>query len=435
MNTRLFSPHIIRSLLDLDAYKINMMQAIHHFYPDVSVRYELIVRSDEDVSTLLDEIRQEITQLGSLRFSDADIHYLTQHAPHLKPTFLQSLRYFCFTPQEQVEMGILKQAGKQQLRIGIRGSWRDTILYETLVMAIVSEVRSRQRWADVPETLPISVLHNKLNHLKAEIARRGITNFSLTEMGTRRRFSSQVQRDVLACLKQEIPQWMLGTSNYHFAREFDLKPIGTIAHEWFMGHQALVNERDSQQVALERWLAAFDGMLAIAPTDTLTIDAFLNDFNRHLANAYDGVRHDSGCPFRWGDKMIAHYQQLGIDPMKKLFIFSDGLDFEQVLDLCEYFAGRVNISFGIGTFLTNDLAQWRNTAGVEYRPLSIVIKLAECQGRPVAKISDQPEKAMCEDPIFLANLKRRFNIELDVDALIQELRQQKRSPRHYISAA
>lgn len=133
--------------------------------------------------------------------------------------------------------------------------------------------------------------------------------------------------------------------------------------------------------------------------------------------------------------MIAHYQQLGIDPMKKLFIFSDGLDFEQALDLCEYFAGRVNISFGIGTFLTNDLAQWRNTVGVEYRPLSIVIKLAECQGRPVAKISDQPEKAMCEDPIFLANLKRRFNIELDVDALIQELRQQKRSPRHYISAA
>ncbi|MCF9378841.1 nicotinate phosphoribosyltransferase, partial [Vibrio parahaemolyticus] len=175
-------------------------------------------------------------------------------------------------------------------------------------------------------------LKTKLDQLKAEIERRGINNFSLTEMGTRRRFSSQVQRDVLACLKQEIPQWVLGTSNYHFAREFDLKPIGTIAHEWFMGHQALVNERDSQQVALERWLTAFDGMLAIAPTDTLTIDAFLNDFNRHLANAYDGVRHDSGCPFRWGDKMIAHYQQLGIDPTTKLFIFSDGLDFDQALE-------------------------------------------------------------------------------------------------------
>ncbi len=210
MNSRLFSPHIIRSLLDLDAYKINMMQAIHHFYPDVSVRYELIVRSDEDVSTLLDEIRQEIAHLGSLRFSDADIHYLMQHAPHLKPTFLQSLRYFRFAPQEQVEMGIIKHAGKQQLRIGIRGSWRDTILYETLVMAIVSEIRSRQRWADVPEELPLKVLKTKLSKLKAEIARRGINNFSLTEMGTRRRFSSQVQRDVLACLKQEIPNGCWG---------------------------------------------------------------------------------------------------------------------------------------------------------------------------------------------------------------------------------
>ncbi|MBY7781195.1 nicotinate phosphoribosyltransferase [Vibrio fluvialis] len=435
MNSRLFSPHIIRSLLDLDAYKINMMQAIHSLYPDAQVRYELIVRSDEDVSALLEEVRDEIRHLASLRFSDADIVYLKQSSPHLKTSFLQSLRYFHFQPDRQVEFGVMKQDGKHQLRIGIQGSWRDTILYETIVMAIVSEVRNRRRWAQVPAELPLQVLADKVQKLKAEIAKRGITNFSLTEMGTRRRFSSQVQRDVMAYLTQEIPELLLGTSNYHFAREFNLKPIGTIAHEWFMGHQALVNVRDSQRVALEQWLKAFDGQLSIAPTDTLTIDAFQEDFNMHLAKAYDGIRHDSGCPFKWGDRMLEHYQNMGIDPSSKVFIFSNGLNFDEALELCEYFAGRVRISFGIGTFLTNDLAGWKNEQGKAYQPLSIVIKLTECNGRPVAKISDEPEKAMCEDPLFLANLKRRFNIELDVDALIDELKHQKRTKKQYIAAA
>ncbi|WP_136487057.1 nicotinate phosphoribosyltransferase [Vibrio sp. H11] len=435
MNAGLFSPRIIRSLLDLDAYKINMMQAIHSLYPDAQVRYELIVRSDEDVSDLLDEVRDEIAHLASLRFSDADIVYLKQSSPHLKSSFLQSLRYFHFQPERQIEMGVVKQEGKHQLRIGIQGTWRDTILYETIIMSIVSEVRNRRRWADVPAELPIEVLAGKVEKLKAEIAKRGISNFSLTEMGTRRRFSGQVQRDVMAYLKQEIPELLLGTSNYHFSREFDLKPIGTIAHEWFMGHQALVNVRDSQRVALEQWLTAFDGQLSIAPTDTLTIDAFQQDFNMHLAKAFDGIRHDSGCPFKWGDRMLEHYASMGIDPSSKVFIFSDGLNFDEALELCEYFAGRVRISFGIGTFLTNDLAGWKNQAGKAYQPLSIVIKLTECNGRPVAKISDEPEKAMCEDPIFLANLKRRFNIELDVDALVEELRRQKQVKRQYIAAA
>ncbi|NAW68325.1 nicotinate phosphoribosyltransferase [Vibrio sp. V27_P1S3P104] len=435
MNACLFSPHLIRSLLDLDAYKINMMQAIHSFYPDVQVRYELIVRSDEDVSDLLEEVREKIAHLASLRFSDADITYLEKSSPHLKASFLQSLRYFHFQPERQVEMGIIKQEGKHQLRIAIQGAWRDTILYETLVMAIVSEVRSRRRWSQVPIELPLQVLAEKVQTLKVELKKRGIENFSLTEMGTRRRFSSQVQRDVIAYLHQEIPELLLGTSNYHFAREFNLKPIGTIAHEWFMGHQALVNVGDSQRVALEQWLRAFDGQLSIAPTDTLTIDAFIRDFNVHLAKAYDGVRHDSGCPFTWGDKMLAHYKKLGIDPKNKLFIFSDGLNFDQALSLCEYFAGRVRISFGIGTFLTNDLAGWKNDRDKAYQPLSMVIKLTECNGRPVAKVSDEPEKAMCEDPIFLANLKQRFNIEVDMDRLILELQQKKSRKRQYIAAA
>jgi len=426
---------IIKSMLDLDAYKINMMQAIHSLYPNTLVRYELIVRSDEDISDLLPYIKQEVKRLETLRFTEDDIRYLKSTSPHLTNAFLHSLRYFQFSPEQQVEIGIIEQNHKRQLRIGIEGAWKDTILYETMVMSIVSEVRNKHRWPSITLEDILHVLDEKVITLKDTLKNQGITNFRLTEMGTRRRFSTVAQEAVLSYLNTNIPELMVGTSNTHFARQFNMKPIGTIAHEWFMGHQALVNPRDSQRVALEQWLTAFEGQLSIAPTDTLTIDAFLQDFNMHLAKAYDGVRHDSGCPFTWGDKLIHHYKQLGIDPMSKVFVFSDGLNFDQALKICDYFKERINISFGIGTFLTNDLGHWTSPQGSHYSPLSMVIKLTECNGRPVAKISDEPEKAMCEDAIYLANLKRQFGIELNIDDLIEQLHLLKKTKRVYIAAA
>lgn len=435
MTLPLFSDVVVKSMLDLDAYKINMMQAIHSLYPDTLVRYELIVRSNEDISDLLPHIQHEVNRLEALRFTEDDIQYLRSSSPHLTNAFLHSLRYFRFLPQQQVEIGIVEQNHKRQLRIGIEGAWKDTILYETIIMSIVSEVRNRHRWSDVSLDDVLQILDEKVSKLQTTLKERGITNFRLTEMGTRRRFSTSAQEAIIDHLNTNIPELMVGTSNLHFARQFNMTPIGTIAHEWFMGHQALVNPRDSQRVALEQWLKAFDGQLSIAPTDTLTIDAFLQDFNKHLAKAYDGVRHDSGCPFTWGDKLINHYKQLGIDPMTKVFVFSNGLNFEESLEICEYFKGRVNISFGIGTFLTNDLGDWTNNEGTQYSPLSMVIKLTECNGRPVAKISDEPEKAMCEDAIYLANLKRQFGIELNVDDLIEQLSQLKKTKRVYIAAA
>ncbi|MDC0610580.1 nicotinate phosphoribosyltransferase [Vibrio sp.] len=435
MTSSLYSDVIVKSMLDLDAYKINMMQAIHSLYPDTLVRYELIVRSDEDISDLLPDISSEINKLEFLKFSEDDIQYLRSSSPHLTNAFLHSLRYFRFSPKQQVEIGIIEQDNKRQLRIGIEGAWKDTILYETIIMSIVSEVRNRLRWPEVNLDNIVNVLDKKINQLKATLKERDITNFRLTEMGTRRRFSVAAQEAVIGYLNSQIPELMVGTSNTHFARQFNMTPIGTIAHEWFMGHQALVNPRDSQKVALEQWLKAFGGQLSIAPTDTLTIDAFLQDFNMHLAKAYDGVRHDSGCPFTWGDKLINHYKQLGINPLSKVFVFSDSLNFEQSLKICEYFKGRANISFGIGTFLTNDLGDWENEKGTQYRPLSMVIKLTECNGRPVAKISDEPSKAMCEDAIYLANLKRQFGIELDIDQFINQLSTMKKTKRVYIAAA
>ncbi|EPM6340412.1 TPA: nicotinate phosphoribosyltransferase [Vibrio parahaemolyticus] len=416
MTTTLFSSRIIQSALDFDVYKVNMMSAVAALYPDAMVSYKFIVRSEEDLSELLPEVKAEVLKLQDVRFTEDEIAYMKRVAPYLKPEFVEALRHFRFNPQSDVSFHNKTMSdGSSQLRITINGLWKETILYETIIMSIVSEVRSRQRWSDIPFEQFQIVLEDKVRYLKAELERRNITNFKFADMSTRRRFSFQAQRTMLEYLSKELPQCLTGTSNYHLARELDLTPIGTVAHEWFMGHQALVNVRDSQKIALQRWQKMFNGALGIALTDTIGIDAFLKDFDEELSNAYVGVRHDSGCPFTWGEKMIAHYESLGIDPMTKTLVFTDGLNFEQALDICEHFQGRVQVSFGIGTSLANDMGNYVNDQGEAYQPLSIVIKMVTCNGSPVAKISDEPEKAMCEDIFFLMNLKRRFEQPLDLN--------------------
>ncbi|HCH0957030.1 TPA: nicotinate phosphoribosyltransferase [Vibrio parahaemolyticus] len=416
MTTTLFSSRIIQSALDFDVYKVNMMSAVAALYPDAMVSYKFIVRSEEDLSELLPEVKAEVLKLQDVRFTEDEIAYMKRVAPYLKPEFVEALRHFRFNPQSDVSFHNKTMSdGSSQLRITINGLWKETILYETIIMSIVSEVRSRQRWSDIPFEQFQTVLEDKVRYLKAELERRNITNFKFADMSTRRRFSFQAQRTMLEYLSKELPQCLTGTSNYHLARELDLTPIGTVAHEWFMGHQALVNVRDSQKIALQRWQKMFNGALGIALTDTIGIDAFLKDFDEELSNAYVGVRHDSGCPFTWGEKMIAHYESLGIDPMTKTLVFTDGLNFEQALDICEHFQGRVQVSLGIGTSLANDMGNYVNDQGEAYQPLSIVIKMVTCNGSPVAKISDEPEKAMCEDIFFLMNLKRRFEQPLDLN--------------------
>ncbi|WP_031381955.1 nicotinate phosphoribosyltransferase [Vibrio parahaemolyticus] len=416
MTTTLFSSRIIQSALDFDVYKVNMMSAVAALYPDAMVSYKFIVRSEEDLSELLPEVKAEVLKLQDVRFTEDEIAYMKRVASYLKPEFVEALRHFRFNPQSDVSFHNKTMSdGSSQLRITINGLWKETILYETIIMSIVSEVRSRQRWSDIPFEQFQTVLEDKVRYLKAELERRNITNFKFADMSTRRRFSFQAQRTMLEYLSKELPQCLTGTSNYHLARELDLTPIGTVAHEWFMGHQALVNVRDSQKIALQRWQKMFNGALGIALTDTIGIDAFLKDFDEELSHAYVGVRHDSGCPFTWGEKMIAHYESLGIDPMTKTLVFTDGLNFEQALDICEHFQGRVQVSFGIGTSLANDMGNYVNDQGEAYQPLSIVIKMVTCNGSPVAKISDEPEKAMCEDIFFLMNLKRRFEQPLDLN--------------------
>ena len=195
----------------------------------------------------------------------------------------------------------------------------------------------------------------------------------------------------------------MGTSNVNLSRELDMKPLGTMAHEWIMAHQQLGPRLiDSQSAALDCWVREYRGLLGIALTDCITTDAFLKDFDLYFAKLFDGLRHDSGDPVIWAEKCIAHYHQLGIDPMSKTLVFSDSLTLPRSLDIFRALRGRINVSFGIGTNLTCDIP------GVE--PMSIVLKMTGCNDSPVAKISDEPGKTHCSDPNFAAYLRHVFQV-------------------------
>lgn len=405
VNKSLFRPQIITSAMDTDAYKLHMQQVVFEKYPSVIVKYKFQCRSDENLAVYAGEIREAIYALEGLAFTDDQLVYLSK-IPFLKTVFIDFLRQYRFDPKRYLSIRV--ESG--ELVIESDGPWLYTILFEIPVLAIVSEVRNRRRYGDVNEDLFQGVLYQKVDHLKKELARRGIESFRFADFGTRRRFSYTVQNRVVDYLANALPDNFFGTSNYHLAREYKLTPIGTMAHEYLQAHQALVNVSESQKEALEVWNQVYRGRLGIALTDCITTDAFLKDFDYLFAVLFSGVRHDSGDPIIWGEKFIAHYEGLGIDPKTKTLIFSDALTFDRALDIAEHFQGRIDVSFGIGTYLTNDLGDYVTPEGDAYKPLNIVMKMTQCNGMPVAKISDEPGKTMCDDPVYLANLKARFNV-------------------------
>jgi len=398
MSESVFGPRIIQNLLDTDFYKITMMQAVLHNYPNAEVEWEFRCRNGEDLSPYLGQIRYQIEQLAEVTVTHDQLAYL-EKIPFLKPDFIRFLSLFRFNLR-YVQVG-LDAAG--QLAIRVRGPWLHVILYEIPLLAIISEVRNRNRYRDVVIEQVGERLYQKLDWLKAEASAEELAGLQLADFGTRRRFSYRVQEEVVHILKHDFPGRFVGTSNVHLARELELKPLGTMAHEWFMAHQQLGPRLvDSQAAALECWVREYRGLLGIALTDCITMDAFLGDFDLYFAKLFDGLRHDSGDPLLWAEKAIAHYERLGIDPKGKTLIFSDGLDFAKALGLYRALHARINVSFGIGTRLTCDIP------GVE--PMNMVIKMTDCNGAPVAKISDSPGKTQCRDENFVAYLKHVFKV-------------------------
>ena len=275
--------------------------------------------------------------------------------------------------------------------------------FEIYILAIVNELYFRR----FDEAAAREQGHRRLAEKIARVRAFGAEPprahpFEFFDFGVRRRHSADWHRQVVATLKREVPQWFKGTSNVLLARDLNLVPIGTMAHEYLQTYQALgVRLRDHQKAALEDWVQEYRGDLGIALTDVVGMDAFLADFDLYFAKLFDGLRHDSGDPFVWGEKALAHYAKLRIDPHTKRLVYSDGLDIAKAIALHRHFSDRTQLGFGIGTNLSNDV-------GLE--PLNIVMKLTRANGQPVAKLSDSPGKTMCDDQTFLAYLRQVFNV-------------------------
>ena len=398
MRESVFAERIVQNTLDTDFYKLTQMQAVLHNYPNAEVEWEFRCRNDEDLRPYLSEIRQQIEQLADTSATADQIGFL-ERIPFMKADFIRFLSLFRFN-MRYVQTGV----ENGQVFVRLRGPWLHVILFEIPLLAIISEVRNRARYPGVLLEQVSEQLYRKLDWLRKEASDDELSGFQLADFGTRRRFSYRTQEEVVHILKREFPGRFVGTSNVHLAREYNLKPIGTMAHEWLMAHQQLGPRLiDSQAAALQTWVQEYRGQLGIALTDCITMDAFLRDFDLYFAKLFDGLRHDSGDPLAWAEKAIAHYRRLGIDPQTKTLIFSDGLTFPAALSLYRQLHERINVSFGIGTNLTCDIP------GVE--PMNIVLKMISCNGEPVAKISDTPGKSQCKDESFLAYLRHVFRVD------------------------
>jgi nicotinate phosphoribosyltransferase len=386
---------LIHSLLDTDLYKFTMMQVVLHHFPGAQVEYQFKCRTPGvDLASHIDAIHAEIADLCKLRFTDAELAYLRGWR-FMKSDFVDFLGLFQFNEKY---IRIEPKADKG-IDITIRGPWLHTILYEIPVLAIVSEMYSRR-------TQPNPDLAEGRRRLKAktDLVRtvESADDLKISDFGTRRRFSLAWQDEIIGTLKREVPQYFAGTSNVLLAMKHGVTPLGTMAHEYMQACQALGPRlRDAQIFAFDKWAQEYRGDLGIALSDTYGMAAFLRDFDMYFCKLFDGARHDSGDPFEWGEKLIAHYHKNRVDPRSKTLVFSDQLTFPLAIEISRRFRGRARISFGIGTNLTNDLGSV---------PINIVIKMTECNGQPVAKVSDAPGKTISKDAGYLAYLRQVYGI-------------------------
>ena len=381
---------IVTSLLDTDLYKFNMDQVIFHKHTNLSGEYDFRCRNEGVVFTpeMLEEINAQIDHLCSLRFSREELDYL-RSIRFIKNDYVEFLRLW--RPiREYVTTGLNE---KGELSIVVRGPLFSAMQFEIYLLEIVNEVYFRLRY---DYAVLRASAEEKLNR-KIHDFQSGKYTFRFAEFGSRRRLSREWEDEVVRRFSAETGN-CVGTSNVYLAMKYGLKPIGTYAHEFVQMYQGIdsIPLAYTNHYAMEDWYDEYRGDNGTALTDTVTTDLFLLDFNRAMVNNYTGVRHDSGDPFEWGEKIIAHYRKYGVDPRTKLLLFSDGLDFDRAQKLYDYFRDRVKVSFGIGTFCSNDTCE---------EALNIVIKLQTVNGRPVAKVSDTPGKSMCRDRDYLEYLK------------------------------
>ena len=389
---------IVISLLDTDLYKFNMDQVVFHKHTDLCGQYFFKCRNEGIVFTeeMVQEINEQIDYLCSLRFTKEELDYL-RSIRFIKNDYVEFLRLWHpirdYVTVELSDNGVLE--------IEVNGPLFSAMQFEIYLLEIVNEVYFRMNYDY--EILRKSA-EEKLD-AKIKALNDGTYTFTFAEFGARRRLSREWEEVVIKRLVTETKS-CVGTSNVYFAMKYNVTPIGTYAHEYVQMYQGIdeIPLAYTNHYAMKDWYDEYQGDNGTALTDTITTDLFLMDFNRSMVNNYTGVRHDSGDPYEWGEKIINHYKKYGANPKDKLLLFSASLDFDKAQKLYDHFKDKTKVSFGIGTFCSNDTCE---------KALNIVIKLQYVNGRPVAKLSDTPGKAMCRDEGYLEYLKRSVEFRLN----------------------
>lgn len=387
---------IITSLLDTDLYKFSMGQAIYHQFSDYKTTWSFKCRNKDVHFTeeMVEEIKEQIKAYCELRFTEEELSYI-DHIKWMKGSYVDFLRLW--KPRfEDYEITTDAECG---LAIDTRGTWLNTSMYEIATLAIVNEVYFRMAY-DYDELF--ESFKERLDAKVQKLVDGEYTIGAFSEFGLRRRLSGEAQDYAVRKLAEAKLEksTFVGTSNVYLAKKHNLLPVGTMAHEWIMcvgqgNHKH--NPAYSNWYALDAWVKEYGVLNGTALTDAITTECFLKDFQLTYATLFSGVRHDSGDPKEWGDMMIEHYKELGIDASTKTLLFSDSLDFERATDLYNYFSGRTKVAFGIGTYISND---------TKVPALNIVMKTTMCNGMDVAKISDVKGKGMCKNPAYVHYLQR-----------------------------
>jgi nicotinate phosphoribosyltransferase len=366
------------SILDNDFYKFTMQQGVVRLFPGARARYRFINRGNHSFPPgFADALKAAVQQMVSLKLTKEEKTFLQVTCPYLNPVYLDFLEGYRYQPDEVR----IEQHG-DKLEIDIEGFWYRTILWEVPIMSLICELfYQMNNFVRVSDAEIIERTRLKIEKYKA----LGVT---VADFGTRRRYAYSVHRLVLQALCEFGAGAFIGTSNVHMAMLHETKPIGTHAHEWFMFHAARYGFKMANAMGLEHWVAVYRGDLGIALSDTYTTEVFFRQFDKMFSKLFDGVRHDSGEPKAFADKVIKHYRRLGIDPATKTIIFSDGLNYEKVADIAGYCRDKIGMSFGVGTNFTNDAGP---------KPMNIVIKLSAAQPQDgewteVVKLSDEHGK-------------------------------------------
>lgn len=371
---------VIKTVLDTDLYKFTTSYAYIKLFPYAMGTFSFKDRDDTEYTVgFLKALKNEIHNLALVALRKEELEYMCAHCRFLPRVYWEWLFSFRFD-SDKIHVYLDEE---HHLHMEVTDFLYKVTLYEVPLLAIISEIKN-QFLNRIPDQRVI------IDRLSGKVELSNEHRMPFSEFGTRRRFSFEVHETVVAYLKEHA-RYCTGTSNCYLAMKYDMLPMGTHPHEWFMFHGAQFGYKHANYMALENWVNVYDGDLGTALSDTYTSDAFLSNFSRKQAKLFDGVRCDSGNEFEFIDRLIARYKELGIDPTTKTIIFSNALDFEKALHIFEYCQGKIRCSFGIGTNLTNDTG---------YTPSNIVMKLSRCkmnvnqEWRECVKLSDDMGKHM-----------------------------------------